>query len=74
MTFNYKLVSMASNYLLLIANLCKCGKPLSSPVEKALKNKKHFSTLFPRGSENMSGFPHLHRLNYNILLAIKIKK
>jgi hypothetical protein len=28
---------------------------------KALKNKNHFPTLFPHGSETMNGFPHSHR-------------
>jgi|TARA_B100000315_G_C14573175_1_gene586657 hypothetical protein len=31
-----------------IKSLWKCGKPLSPPVEKALKNKKHFSTFLPQ--------------------------
>jgi hypothetical protein len=42
-------------------------------VEKALKNKNHFSTLLPRGSENMSGLPQFHRLYYKFIYILKKK-
>ncbi len=53
--------------------LWNCGKPLSPPVEKALKNKKQFFNTFPTGSETMSGFPQFHRFNNNFFVFFKEK-
>jgi hypothetical protein len=41
--------------------------------KKQLKNKKHFSTLFPRGSEIMSGLPRVPQAQLQIFLNYGMK-
>jgi len=46
--FRYCDIFSEKKTIIFKSNLWKCGKPLTPPVDKSLKNKKHFSTTYPQ--------------------------
>jgi len=65
------LITLINHGVYSSSGLWKCGKPLSPPVEKALKTVKLFFNTFPTGSESMSGLPRFPQALLLVFLFLK---